>query len=120
MDKLLSLLENFELTGSSLLLEDLEEAPQEEKTETGIILTGKASEGIRLKKGRVLKAGKGYIENGNFVKNPIEQGAIIYYKVAGDYELEGIKFKGTEGGQVVAYKNKTNEIGIKHEPRLTD
>src|SRR3990167_7698717 len=121
MNDLITLLRNFELTGNSLLIEDLDEAPKEEKTETGIILTNTTPQGVKLTRAKVLKAGKGYInDQGIYIKNPIEEGAEIYYKNAGEYILEGIKFKGTEGGQVVAYKNRTNEIGIPFAERLTD
>lgn len=97
--------DNFELTGNSLIIEDLENAPEKEITQGGIILTKKIAEDIVLKKGRVLKVGLGYWENGVWIKTPIEKGAIIYYKNAGKYEVNGIKFLGTEIGQVVAYKN---------------
>ena len=121
MNDLITLLRNFELTGNSLLIEDLEIAPQEEKTESGILLTDKVDNSIALKKALVLKAGRGYINyQGIFIKNPIEEGAEIYYKNAGEYILEGIKFKGTEGGQVVAYKNMYTDIGQPIGSDLTD
>jgi co-chaperonin GroES (HSP10) len=112
MQKLIDTLNKFELTGNSMIIEDLEEAKKEETTASGIIVSGQIDDGIKLKRATVLKAGKGYVnEQGVFVKNPVQTGAVIYYKNAGDYELEGIKFKGTELGQVVAYKNKTKENG---------
>lgn len=104
------ILKDYELTGSSLLIEDLEIAPKEKITNTGIILTEAPKEGIETHKAKVLKAGRGhYSDQGIFIENPIKTGAIIYYKNAGEYILEGIKFKGTEGGQVIAYKNLTDK-----------
>ena len=77
MNDLITLLSNFELTGNSLLIEDLEIAPQEEKTESGILLTDKVDNSIALKKALVLKAGRGYINyQGIFIKNPIEEGIV--------------------------------------------
>jgi len=113
MDKLLKILETFELVGNSLLIEDLDKAPKEKTTDSGIVLVKtEAPKVVELHKGRVLKAGKGYTtEYGRFIPNKIASGAVIYYKNAAEYELEGIKFQGTEAGQVVAYKNPTNELG---------
>jgi co-chaperonin GroES (HSP10) len=114
MDKLLETLRSFELTGQSLIVEELGEEKKERVTSSGIVLTGETNDGIDLKKGLVRKAGKGYIsEHGAWIPNLIQEGAVIYYKAAGEYTIEGTKFKGTEIGQVVAYKNATNAIGQK-------
>jgi co-chaperonin GroES (HSP10) len=118
--KLLKLLDNYELTGNSLLIEDLEE-DTELKTDSGIIITSKPEGQVALKKAKVLKAGPGYMsEHGKWIENRIAEGAEIYYKNAGKYELGGIIFLGTEPGQVVAYKNPTNELGQKHNGRYLD
>ena len=107
MEKLIEILNKFELSGNSLLIEDLDPAPQEKTTEGGIILGTAKRDEVELHKARVLKAGLGHHSDyGVFIYNPIKENALIYYKNAGEYILEGISFKGTELGQVVAYKNE--------------
>ena len=114
MEKLIKLLEKFDLSGNSLLIEDLDPAPQEKTTEGGIILGTAKREEIELHKARVLKAGLGHHSDyGEFIYNPIKENALIYYKNAREYILEGISFKGTELGQVVAYKNENGNSEAK-------
>jgi len=116
MDKLIEQLHNFELTGQSLIIEELSEGKGEKVTESGIVLTGDTNDAIELKKGIVRKAGKGYIsEHGAWIPNLIREGATVWYKAAGTYDLGGMKFKGTELGQVVAFKNKTKPNGQPNE-----
>uniref|UniRef100_A0A6M3Y4F9 Putative chaperonin n=1 Tax=viral metagenome TaxID=1070528 RepID=A0A6M3Y4F9_9ZZZZ len=116
MDKLKDILRSFDLMGNSLILKDLDPEKKEKATESGIILTQAKSESIELHKAEVVKAGKGYInDKGLFIKNPIDEGAIVYYKSSSNYELEGIEFKGTEIGQVVAYKNKYQGNGQRND-----
>lgn len=115
--KLLDLLKDYELTGNSLILEDLEES-KEKTTASGIILTTEEGK-VPLKKAKVLKAGKGYTsEYGKWIENKVKDNALVYYKNAAKYDLEGIEFKGTEVGQVVAYRNETNELGQEYGGRV--
>lgn len=105
------LLEGFELLGNSLIIENLDnldkELKEEIKTASGIILTTPQENIIALKKGKVLKAGRGYVnDQGIFIENPIKENAIVYYKNVGEYEAEGIRFLGAETSQIAAYKNE--------------
>ena len=101
------ILKDFELHGQSLIIENLDEEEGEVTTDSGIILAEKVDEVADVKKGKVLKANKGYYtDNGIWIDNPIKENAIIYYKVGWEFRREGIKFTGTQISQVVAYKNE--------------
>ena len=100
------ILKDFELKGQDVLIEELEE-DKEEKPASGIILTQKQEDIIKARKARVLKVGDGHTSDfGAFIENPIEEGAIVYYKVAAKYEIEGVEFLGTDVGNIIAYKNE--------------
>ena len=100
------ILKDFKLKGQDILIEDLEEDTSEHTTKSGIIIAGSAQDVIKARKAKVLKVGDGYTsEYGHFMENPIEEGAIVYYKVASKYEIEGVEFLGTDVGNIIAYKN---------------
>lgn len=98
------MLEEYILQGNSLIIKDTSDEVKS-TTLSGIIVTSEVLPNS-LKKGVVLKASKGYWDEGVFINNPIKEGASIYYKNAQKYMIDGKEYLGTDISNVVMFKNK--------------
>jgi co-chaperonin GroES (HSP10) len=106
-DRIRQAFDGLTLKGSSLIIQPTREEKGETKTESGIVLPGEIGDAVKLNRGTVIRAGEGYEnEAGVWIENPVKEGAVVVYRAAQEYELDGIKFYGTEIGQIVAYRNR--------------